>query len=225
MKTITVPQYMAGFHCIGPECEANCCDNDWIIVIDKKTYQKYMDLNDPGLHQKFQNQLISNANTQSDNHYAEIKKESDGKCPFQTKDGFCEIHRKYGAEYLSGTCNTYPRILNLINQVLEMSGVVSCPEIARRLLLNPDPIRFTQIESSSDAQFIYRIMNMDSFAIEWQYHTLNLRDLSIEILQHRGASLKDRLIFLGLFFKKCRIWSASPNSKKFLGSSANFGLS
>jgi lysine-N-methylase len=201
MKTITVPEYMSGFHCIGPECEANCCDNDWIIVIDKATYQKYMNLDN---HAIFEQYLQMKPELISENYYAELVKEPDGKCPFQTKEGFCEIHHQYGAGYLSGTCNTYPRTLNLINDNLEMTGMISCPEVGRRLLLDPKPVNFTQVENTSDAQFVYKVINLNLLRDEWQFYTLPLRELTIGILQDHHAKLTDRLIFLGLFFQKAQ---------------------
>lgn len=204
MKTILVPEYMAKFHCLGSACETNCCDYDWLIVIDKATYQKYLDLNDSILSPKFKNCFELIPDTSSDYYYAKLVKESNGKCPFQTEAGYCAIHQKLGPEYLCGTCNTYPRVVNIVNQELEMSGLTSCPEIARLLFFDSYPIRFTHMEYSSDAQFVYEVFNTDGWKSKWQFYTLNIRNLIMEILQDHTASLTDRLIFTGLFFQKLK---------------------
>jgi lysine-N-methylase len=85
-----------------------------------------------------------------------------------------------------------------------MSGLISCPEITRRLLSNSNPIRFTRTEYSSGAQFVYQIYNTGAQKSKWQFFAPSIRDLTIEILQDRAVSLTDRLIFLGLFFQKAK---------------------
>ncbi len=123
------PQYMRKFRCIGPQCEETCC-KDWSVVIDKPTYEKYHNFRDPELKSIVTTNIAKQANSTGDIDYSVIKLNLDGKCPFMSSDGHCRIQQKYGSLYLSSTCNLYPRVLCQVNKVMEISGVVSCPEMA-----------------------------------------------------------------------------------------------
>jgi len=39
-RIVLQPEYMKNFHCIGSDCEGNCCIG-WRVDLDKKTYLKY----------------------------------------------------------------------------------------------------------------------------------------------------------------------------------------
>ena len=38
------PQYFTRFICDATKCNDNCCEQQWIIAIDKTTYKKYLHL-------------------------------------------------------------------------------------------------------------------------------------------------------------------------------------
>ena len=57
----------------------------------------------------------------------------------------CRIQLRLGEEFLSDICVTYPRVANLVNNVLEKSATMSCPEAARLALLNPDEMEFDEL--------------------------------------------------------------------------------
>ncbi len=49
----------------------------------------------------------------------------------------CSIQKKLGEEYLSIMCAAYPRVMNVVDDVLQRSLDLSCPEAARLVLLDP----------------------------------------------------------------------------------------
>jgi len=50
-----------------------------------------------------------------------------GVCPF-LKGGLCEVQATLGEEWLCKNCATYPRVMAMVDGVLERSLDFSCPE-------------------------------------------------------------------------------------------------
>ncbi len=134
-------RYMARFRCIGPACEAHCCQG-WQIFIDRDNFSKLKKTlgKNPSDRDKFSRRVKRRRNNlDSGNAFAQIQLDRQtGVCPFLEESGLCEVHRRFGEELLSGTCRTYPRKPAQVHNRLELSASLSCPEIARLCLLAPD---------------------------------------------------------------------------------------
>ena len=199
-----LPQYMHHFSCIGPACEDSCCVG-WRVVIDEKTYKNYRKVTHPELKPLFEKQVTRIRSNASSENYAKIKMNPGSKCPFLTGEMWCKIQLELGADYLSHTCAFYPRTTNKINGVLESSATVSCPEVARKVLFNPDGIEFDEVLVPVASRL--RI-NKDidthqlSMANKPQHYFWELRIFTIQVLQNRSYNLWQRLIILGLFYQK-----------------------
>ena len=98
------PKYFSRFKCDGQKCNAHCC-RKWRIDIDKKTYKKYSHLKPKSAAQEITRQIKKRDN--SENYI--IKLDKNANCPFLTEDNWCQIQRKYGEDFLSEVCTTYPR--------------------------------------------------------------------------------------------------------------------
>lgn len=225
-RIVLQPEYMKNFHCIGPACEDSCCIG-WRIDLDKQTYLKYKKINNLELKPIFEKAVNRKHNQKSDESYGKIKMESDGRCPFLDEKMLCKIHRNLGEEYLSDTCALYPRYLRKVDGKFERSATMSCPEIARLGLLNPDGIAFEHIEEDVDA----RIKLHSNFDTEghlyinksgdrrWNIGTIwdteghlyinkpqryfwDIRIFSLSLLQNRNYNLGERLIILGIVYEK-----------------------
>lgn len=70
--------------------------------------------------------------------YSVIKFNEEGCCPFFTADKLCVIHQKMGGEALSLTCANYPRSSNTWGDQLRHTMSMSCSEVARLVLFEPD---------------------------------------------------------------------------------------
>ena len=127
------PQYAKAFRCIGSECEDTCC-RGWEVPIDKPTYEKYKST--PGLQPVLQ-QLVLITSNPTDSHHAHIQLTPSFTCPFLAADRLCSIQKKHGEDYLSVACSTYPRVTRRIDGLMEKALLLSCPEAARLVLLNP----------------------------------------------------------------------------------------
>ncbi|WP_088070593.1 flagellin lysine-N-methylase [Gottfriedia luciferensis] len=197
-KQMLVPQYMNKFSCIGSECEDTCC-NGWTISIDKATYKKYKKLSNQKIKTEIENSMQRNKKSSSDKNYAKFILNSNG-CSMQSEEGLCCVHRDLGASYLSNTCFSYPRMFNKVDNITEMGGTMSCPEIARLALFNPKGIEFDMKvqEENTRGYTKYSIDSTnDKNKLFWE-----IRAFAIFILQDRRYSVDNRLINLGMWINK-----------------------
>ncbi len=203
MQNITVPDYYSKFNCIGPTCEDTCCSGWWNVSIDKETFQKYQASAQPELAPLFKLAVSKNTlpSANEKNNYGMMTMKVDGECHFLQKDKLCAIHKFMGAQALSDTCRIYPRYLNQFGSQRERSLGISCPEAARLILLNPDPIQFSSI--SPDPVFDAKPFTSYRFPLKsegdpQQILVLNdFRAVIITVLQFREISLGARVMLLG----------------------------
>ena len=205
MSKIVIADYMEKFSCIGPKCEDDCC-HGWTVFIDKETYDKYEKIKDVSITEKISKYLKKNDSCNCEFNYGIMSMKENGICPMQEDTKLCEIHKKYGADALSTTCYVYPKMLNCIGKNREMSGALSCPEIARVALLNSEKIKFTFIDETKFNSKILKtaVKNIKSKEINsgWKSYIKEIRSAAIEIIQNRESKMIERVLYLGLFMKK-----------------------
>jgi lysine-N-methylase len=208
MQTITVPDYYPKFNCIGPDCEDTCCSGWWNVSIDHDTYLKYQQSTQPELAPLFKIAVSKNKLPSADNknNYGMMQMKPDGECHFLQEDKLCAIHKFLGAQALSDTCRLYPRYLNQFGAQSEHSLGISCPEAARLILLNPQPMQFTSIEpepSIDEKPFISYRFPLQSNGDPQQISVLDdFRAVIIAILQFRELSLGARVMLLGFLLEE-----------------------
>jgi lysine-N-methylase len=204
MRPIRIPAYLKQFKCIGPACEDNCCIG-WDVEFDRSSYKKYSKVQDAELSSLMDKCVYVNKHSfSSDVDHAKVRLEKDKRCPFLNEKNLCRIQAKLGEKYLSNVCATYPRYTNVINQMLEQSANVSCPEAARMILLNPAGIEFLEVEEPADTRHII-VMTVDTKEPGQPYlirYLVEIRGFSIELLQNRDYALWERLLLLGYFYKE-----------------------
>jgi lysine-N-methylase len=214
---ILEPSYLKKFSCIGSSCEDTCCAI-WNIGIDKATYKKYQKVSDKELKLTLKKSIKRNKSDTTDMNYARIQLDSNKRCPMLSNDQLCQIQSRLGEDFLSPVCASFPRVTNKIRDSFEMSGTVSCPEVARIALLNPEPMEFDYREGPSYNQIVINNMldtnDLKQGLKEVGNHFWELKVFTIKILQNRAYSLVERLIILGLFFE--RIQKEINDNSKFL---------
>lgn len=198
------PVYMNAFRCIGPECEDTCCAS-WTIAIDKKTYKKYKKVPDREFQAKLKEGItkVKNSSNPNENLYAQMKLDENNQCNFLTEDRLCGIQQQLGESFLCNTCSVYPRIINKLDDILEKSGTISCPEVARLALLNKDGIEF-EINNGDAPYKIYQgELQSNAFKTNSIEHNFwDIRYHIIEILQERKLRLWERILYVGIFIQK-----------------------
>lgn len=196
---ILVPEYMNDFKCIGSKCEDTCCSG-WKVIVDEKTYRKYRKSNNPILKTDFQKKITRQRSEKSAKNFAKIKMKENGDCSFLTDEKLCGIQLNLGEEYLSDTCSVYPRIINAVDNSIEKSASMSCPEAARIALLNPKKMEFeTKLEHVRSNYIAQKVVTQGSATDEMKNFFWDIRIFSINLIQNRNFSIEDRLIIFGVF--------------------------
>jgi len=197
-REIIIPEYMTQFQCVGSACEDTCCAG-WKVLVDKDTLKKYRVTKHPEMKASLRDNVKRNRAGSSDNAYAKINLNSSGNCTLLDENRLCTIQKELGADFLSNTCAIYPRNLNTVDNIVEKSAMLSCPEVARLVLLNEKGIDFIQdVEPSDTRGFVKKnTMSKEQQELFW-----DLRIFAIRTLQNRSTTIENRLIMLGLFLKK-----------------------
>lgn len=202
-RVILQPEYMKKFKCTGPKCEDTCCSG-WKVSLDKKTFLRYKRLPQTPLKTLIEKNIKRKHNKKTDYDYGSINMAKDGSCPILVDDGLCNIHKNLGEDYLSNTCAIYPRYENKVNNMNERSATMSCPELATVALLNSEEMEFEYIESLDQKITLHNRLNTEDkqYSNKAQKYFWDIRTFSISLLQNREYDLDERLIILGMFYKK-----------------------
>jgi lysine-N-methylase len=193
------PHSYHAFRCIGADCEDTCCVG-WIVNVDKRTYETYQGCDDPELGSRLHELVTINSANASDDNYARITL-SGSACPFLS-EGLCEIQKKLGEQYLSMMCSSYPRVMNVVDDALERSLDLSCPEAARLVLLDPNPMEFDEEEGRPHDPRLGHLSTLttsgENSGKPYQYFR-EIRGCVIWLLQYRAYPLWKRLVIVGSF--------------------------
>jgi len=191
------PRSYHAFSCIGADCEDTCCTG-WNVHVDKLTYETYQRSEDPELGPRLRELVTINTAGASDHSFARLTL-SEHSCPFLS-EGLCTIWKKLGEPRLPVACSTYPRVMNLVDGVLQRSLDLSCPEAARIVLLDPNPMEFDEDEGRLHDPRLGRLAELrtsDGNSAKPYQAFHEIRSLVIWLLQNRAWPLCKRLVVLG----------------------------
>lgn len=124
MKMLLQKEYK-DFACIGGECPDTCC-NGWIVYIDEESRAYYEKVDG-----EFGEELRSNIEGEGKKSHFRMRK--DGFCPFLNEEKLCRIYRTLGEERMCFTCQTFPRIVDVVGELMIGTISLGCPEAARML--------------------------------------------------------------------------------------------
>ena len=197
-----MPKYMSTFKCIGSECVDTCCAG-WDINIDESTYKKYTSCTG-GLKELVEGKFRENKNNEDYFNRGFMILKEENKCPFLNDNLLCDIHGGIGEENLCITCKRFPRVYNIVDDVYEKSGLPSCEEICTMAFLNKEKMEFIEFEEVVDESDIEIRRIIDTEAFEGTDSLLqyfwDIRVNSINIIQNRNFSIKERLSILKSFY-------------------------
>jgi len=210
------PRSYHAFRCIGADCEDTCCVG-WIVSVDRLTYEAYQRCDDPELGPRLRELVTITTAGAHDDNYARIALTGPA-CPFLS-EGLCGIQKKLGAQYLSIMCALYPRVMNVVDDTLQRSLDLSCPEAARMVLLDPDPMQFDQEEGSPHDPRLGQLSVLStsdgSSGKPYQYFR-EIRGLVIWLLQYRAYPLWKRLAMLGSLCDQLQVMAAAGDSSQIV---------
>ncbi len=186
------PQNAERFRCTGPDCEDTCCKS-WNIFIDRDTYKKYRNASENPLR-VLAGAGLKRVSGADPLRYASIKLNQEGFCPFFSPDRLCSIQKDYGEAWLSKTCAQYPRSRSIVGGVQEETLLLSCPEAARLVLLDPE---FFAVSSAQGLTELPPGIAPPSLVL-----LAAMRNFSILLIRDRRYALWERLFLLSLLCKR-----------------------
>lgn len=178
---IIVPDYYEQFRCLAGDCPHSCCEK-WEVVIDEEHVSLYKQA-DGLLGDKLRDALQCDA----DGDFCFPL--NGGRCPFLNDENLCEIHRQWGAEATSITCQEHPRFTEDYGPFREVTLSASCPAANALLLGSEEKLAFCEAETDEPTE------EGDA----WLEYLLPLRAGMLELLTDRSRPLKARMrAFLSL---------------------------
>ncbi|MCK8060340.1 MULTISPECIES: flagellin lysine-N-methylase [unclassified Fusibacter] len=205
--------YMKDFKCIGSSCTDNCCIG-WDVDIDIETYKGYKSRKDSPLFERLSSDVILNNDCYDKGiDYGRMVLSGTKRCPFLASDDLCDIQRTHGETALSKVCNAYPRVVNLVDGVLELSATMSCPEVARMVLLDGGSLMIE--EADVDASRFIITQQVATKDPSLKHHPAKyfneLRAFSMDLLKNSDYPLVKRLHLLGEMHERILPMHASGN--------------
>jgi lysine-N-methylase len=196
-----VQDYLDQFKCIGAACSDNCCKG-WDVDIDRHTYQLYQSLEKSPLADQFKTDLVINTKPHPDGvDYAQMVLTAKKHCPFLTQDDWCSIQRHHGEKALSLVCHNFPRTFNNIDDVIEVSATLSCPEVARLVLVRESVLELRRELLERSKWVINQTVHQSSISLVGhpaKYLSM-LRGFFIEVMGDQQLSFYRKLVKLGMF--------------------------
>lgn len=171
------PNYYDKFQCVADRCEATCCAG-WQIVVDEAALLRY---------ESEQGEYGATLRERIDRTEGVFKQTCGKRCAFLKDDNLCEMYERLGEENLCFTCANYPRHIEEFENLREITLTASCPEVARILLEQKEPVKFTEEETEEDEE---EFEDFDPFLFSYLE---DAREIMISILQNRKLSVAVRV--------------------------------
>ncbi|HEY1551601.1 MAG TPA: flagellin lysine-N-methylase [Kofleriaceae bacterium] len=124
--------YMTRFQCIGTACEDTCC-KAWDVPISQHDYGRLA-----GALGDKADELVARIPNGRGGSVVVLRKLPDRACPALDATGLCSVHARFGETALPDVCASYPRVIGQLGDRIELTGKMSCPEVARLVLLADD---------------------------------------------------------------------------------------
>ena len=176
----TAPHYYSRFKCIAGECPDTCCAG-WQIVIDDRSLKKY----------KRQKGILRNRLHNEIDWKEGTFRQYEGRCAFLNGDNLCDLYLEGGSKMFCRTCRMYPRHIEELEGLKEVSLSLSCPAAAELILGSDEPVRFItkDVEKMADEEY-------EEFDYLLFTKLEDARDLILRILQDRNIRINVRFAFV-----------------------------
>ncbi len=174
------PDYYEKFKCVADRCEATCCAG-WQIVIDEAARKRY---------KSEQGEYGEALRNRIDFAEGVFRQDCRRRCAFLNENNLCEMYERLGEESLCVTCANYPRHIEEFENLREITLTVSCPEVARILLEQKEPVKFLGEEIDEEEE---EFEDFDPFFFSYLE---DARKIMIALLQNRSLSVAVRVALM-----------------------------
>jgi lysine-N-methylase len=195
-------RYMSRFQCIGSSCEDDCCTG-WQVAVDQQHAEK-LRARMSGAEEAAELVIKLRQVELPDGRKTRLMLLDENRaCTMLGPDKLCTIQSRYGEEYIPNTCAVYPRWTGSVGRRVELSGKLSCPEVARLALFGREAMTLEPVGE----QMIARGLVLDD-AGSFERTTVfePVRAAVMALLEVRGVPLASRLLFIGFFAERLRGW-------------------
>src|SRR5256885_12770727 len=142
---------IARFACLGDRCEDTCC-RTWSISIDEPHYHSLGDrMRAAGEGGQFEAAFALRPDgDRTQSAFARVRlRVADDCCPLLSPERLCTVHARWGEEALPDVCAAYPRLGRIVGDRFEVHGSLSCPEVARRSLIDDGGADLIEVDRAS----------------------------------------------------------------------------
>ena len=174
------PNYYNKFKCIADKCEATCCQG-WQIVVDQSSLERYED--ESGAYAKTLKERI-------DWKEGVFKQDCHKRCAFLKDNNLCDMYEHLGEESLCVTCTNYPRHIEEFENIREITLAISCPEVARIILSQQEPVSFYEEELEEEEE------EMDDFDPFFFLYLEDARTVLLSIIQNRSIPMAIKVVLV-----------------------------
>lgn len=187
---------MQRFRCVGTTCEDTCC-RDFGIDIDRSTLDRMRAAAPTIAAREKVIRLVVLGMRQPGGQPSPnmVQLDDHGGCPMLDPDGGCGVHRQHGETMLSTTCSVFPRTSLAVEERLEVTGSLACPELARLSLLSKDGLeQDAPVEPVLPRAYVGKGIRSTAGDIYASTFT-RTREVLIELFRHEEYSLGARFAF------------------------------
>lgn len=170
------PHYYDKFVCTAGDCPDSCCAG-WQIVIDETSLERY-----GNEKSEFGTRLRNSIDWDEECFY-----QNNRRCAFLNEENLCDMYIEAGSGMLCDTCRRYPRHIEEFEGMREISLSLSCPEAARIILSQKDPVTFRTFEKET-AEETYEDFDYFLFSA-----LMDTRDYLLTALQDRSVPVRYRM--------------------------------
>ncbi len=175
---IYVPDYFRKFRCTADKCPDTCCAG-WEVYLDPEATEKYRKTGG-GTGEKLKKVMTK------DEDGDDIFTLTDcGRCPFLNDSNLCELIINLGEESISKTCEMFPRYYEDYGDFREMGLGMGCPEAARIILENDEPLDFVKFGRTDNTS--------EPVDGEFLEMLIGLRNMIFDILEDEEESFRNKI--------------------------------
>lgn len=188
-RMFLAPDYAPDFHCKCGACRHTCCTG-WEVTVTLADYFRLLSVPcSPALRRRLDTALHLVENP-SEERYACILPDWQGRCPMQRADGLCALECECGAEALSLTCRMFPRGVRTADGD-EYSCSGACEAVLEALFAREAPLAFHPVPLTVEAPLPPPLVTGEAAR-----ESRAIRQLCRLMLQRRAWSLPQRILGL-----------------------------
>lgn len=208
--------YYDEFACTGPDCEDSCCKH-WQIYLTRREYLDYKKMECSPELKSVIDSAFKRDKQGSDAHYAKMKLNEDGNCPFLDEDRLCMLQKEKGESVLTAVCSIFPRNwANVGNKAIAFTMTPTCYHVVELLMKHPEGLALIEEEYDGKNKWINlnRWSGKILLSTDKTYpYIWTIKNAQLDILQNRDFTIAERMLILGYYTKKVAEYLESTPEK------------